>query len=135
MTYAVGDKKVTLRLTTEVCIAMNTYGGWFVTNDTIRDTAYFWDNDGKSISLNSQYDFIKEPVLIPDVVPWLDISTKFIACATDANETSWLFVAKPQRMDRCWYSNEIFIDARYFTNFRPGTVDWKDSEQTRPGVV
>ena len=76
-----------------------------------------------------------EPALIPDVVPWDDIIVRWNYAARDGMANSWLFEAAPDQNDPYWIAIGGMRRLDTFANYRPGTTDWKDSLQIRPGVV
>ena len=76
-----------------------------------------------------------EPALIPDVVPWGDIAPGWDYFARDENgypKVAKIPFIKDYDVFVAGDGSTVHIAA--FANYRPGTTDWKDSLQIRPGV-
>lgn len=66
-------------------------------------------------------------------INWDHVASGWNYLSENGNGSAYLYREKPELGSYYWKSPSILF-AKYFTSFKPGTCDWKDSLVTRPGV-
>lgn len=68
----------------------------------------------------------------PDTINWGHVAPEFKYMARDMHGRALLYQNKPRMLETVWVGHpNTFAD--YFSSYRKGTVDWKDSLVIRPG--
>ena len=65
-------------------------------------------------------------------IDWSHVSEDFQYLAMDENGKHCLFAEKPEPIVLEWAADALYINAKHFASFIPGTCDWKDSLVKRP---
>ena len=73
------------------------------------------------------------PALTKPSINWDHVADEFIALATDADNSPWLYSKVPNDSRHFWVGGGRGTLANGFSSFVPGTCDWRDSLVIRPG--
>lgn len=106
--------------------------------------------DGKPIecfslaSLSAAWQNVSDPIwswfsndyrisTTPDSIDWSHVAPEWKFMARDESGNVFLYGSYPRRCGNYWGDHtSIFIQAKYFSSYRRGTCDWKESLVRRP---
>ena len=89
-----------------------------------------YHNQGNTVLFPHPVEIVKATV--KPSIDWSHVSEDFRYLAMDECGLPHLFVEKPEPIDVEWTTYALFIYAKHFASFIPGTCDWKDSLVERP---
>lgn len=70
----------------------------------------------------------------PDTINWDHVATEFKYMARDENSEPYFYEEEPfVRGDGWMTDSHVAVQAKSFSSYRKGTVDWKESLVIRPG--
>ena len=84
---------------------------------------YYWDEDAQYRVKQTHHS-----------IDWSHVDARFIVLVGFPNGEAALVTEKPEELGDTWQYplSANFVNAEYFTSFKRGTVDWKDSLVLRP---
>ena len=65
-------------------------------------------------------------------IDWSHVSEDFQWLAMDSRGLHHLFAEKPKPISEKWMTHALYIYAKHFASFTPGTCNWEDSLVKRP---
>jgi hypothetical protein len=72
--------------------------------------------------------------LVQDTVDWSHVAEPYNWHARDESGQGFFFEEEPTKYDFYWTADGKYRSSAAHASYRPGTVDWRDSKISRPGV-